>query len=148
MMVLVGCAKKNVSLLDKPVKDEYNKNIINHFTKNIIDIKLAPDTEEFAMYLPKDSVTVRFDLKVSNIEDVLYIKLNDDGEFNNSRVLKRVNDINKLKQDQSGFVFEPSIKKGVVTIQLFVPVLYLSKNSYTPTLIYSYKRASKSSYSQ
>ena len=145
LMFLDGCSTKVFVKEDELApKIGMVKNYKNSFTKEVFEVFTSEDIEDVAVYLPKDTTTVRIFMNVSNIEDVIYMKLVDDGAFSIDKVLRRVEDINKLGLKQDGYVYEPSVLKNIVTLQLHIPSIYLYENLYKPKLIFSFKRNSRS----
>jgi hypothetical protein len=136
---------KNISKEDLLIKKVANVNgAKNSFSQDVFKMFLTDDIEDVAVYLPKDTMTLRLMLEVANIEDVVYMKLIDDSGFSIDKVLRRVDDINKLGLNQDGYVYEPSILKNIVTLQLYIPSIYLYKNIYKPKLVFSFKRNARS----
>ncbi|SFV75278.1 hypothetical protein MNB_SM-3-6 [hydrothermal vent metagenome] len=145
LLFFSGCASKILQEKDplaKPVglAPTYK----NYFTKDVFEIFTSPQTEDVMVYLPKNTMTIRVMMSITNIEDILYMKLVDDGDFAIDKVLRRVDDIKKLGVQQDGYMFEPSILKDKVVLQIYVPAVYVYKNLYKPTLVYSYKRDGRS----
>lgn len=137
VFAISGCSTKNVSVLDKEVAKESYK---NYFDKKFYTVVLPEDTESFLFYLPKDDMNVRLKLKISNLEDIVYIKIVDDSPFNIDKILRGVSDIEKLGYRQDGYMFEPSVEKDIVTVSLYIPSVYLYDSKYRPKLVYAYKR--------
>jgi len=121
------------------VKDNY----INHFKEDYLVIDLSEDIEELITYLPKANINVRIRLHIANIEDVLYVKLIDDSEFAINKLIRRVADIAFLSKGIDGFIYEPSIEKNILILQLYIPHIYMYNGSYKPKLLLSYKRNSR-----
>jgi hypothetical protein len=145
LIFLSGCSTKVFVKKDELApKVGLSKEYKNSFTKDVFDIFTSEDIEDVSVYLPKDSMTVRIFMRVANIEDVIYMKLVDDSAFEVDKVLRRVEDISKLGLKQDGYVYEPSVLKNVVTLQLYIPSIYLYENLYKPKLIFSFKRNSRS----
>jgi len=117
--------------------------IINNFDKDILTVETHEDTESMSIILPKDNMTVRFRIKVANIEDVLYMNIVDEGEFNINKLIRRVSDLQELDLNQDGWMFEPSVEKGIITLQLYIPEIYMYNRQYNPKLVFSYKRNSR-----
>ncbi len=143
LLFLSGCgAKVTVDELAQPVGK--NDNFINHFNKDIFEVYTPEDIEDVVLYLPKDTTVVRVKMSVSNIEDVIYMKLVDESGFAIDKVLRRVENITDLGLKQDGFMYEPSVEKNIVTLQIYVPSIYLYEKIYKPKLIFSFKRNSRS----
>ena len=145
LLVLSGCSTTAFNAndeLSKPVAktDGY----VNHFQKEVFEVYTSEDIEDVALYLPKDTTTVRLKMSVANIEDVIYMKLVDDSGFAVDKILRRVEDIAELGLEQDGFMYEPSVEKNIVTLQIYVPSVYLYANIYKPKLVFSFKRNSRS----
>jgi hypothetical protein len=137
MLVSSGCSTKTQSELGVKVA---KKEFINHFTSDVYTVYTSEDLQSVVVYLPKDTTTVRIKMKVANLEDVVYMKLVDESPFNIDKILRRVDDINKLGLEQDGYMFEPSVEKDIVTLQIYVPSIYLYDSKYQPKLVYAYKR--------
>lgn len=142
---LSGCFSSNLLKFGELDKDVANKGtIINHFEGSILDVEVKEDTEAMNILLPKENLTVRLKVKVTNIEDVLYMNIVDKSDFKINKILKRVASLEQLELTQDGWMFEPSIEKGVVTVQLYMPAIYLYKSTYQSNLLFSYKRSGRS----
>jgi len=140
-----GCFSANLNILkvdelDKKVASEKG---INNFKGNILDLTVEPNVENVFVVLPKEDMTVRVKIKIANIEDVLYMNIIDDSDFKINKILKRVSNLDELSLNQDGWMFEPSIEKGVITLQLYLPAIYLYSTKYNPKLLFSYKRSSR-----
>jgi len=146
LFILGGCSSKINIFNNDELKDKVaNKNkIINHLEGNILNLTIYPNTEKLVVFLPKDNLTLRIKLKVPNIEDVLYLKIISNDEFNINKIIRRVEKIDKLDLNQDGFMFEPSKEKDVITLQLYMPMIYLYKSKYNLTLDYAFKRENRS----
>ncbi len=142
MFMILGCSTVPVDVLSKDVA--LNDGYVNHFDKPYYEITTSEDIEDVAMYLPKDTMTIRLKLKVSNLEDIIYMKLVTEDGYEIDKILRRVEDIATLGYEQDGYMYEPSIEKNVVTLQIYVPSIYLYNGSYNPQLIFSFKRNSRS----
>lgn len=143
LLLLSGCgANVSVDALEQPVGK--SNEFVNHFNKDVFEVYTPEDIEDVALYLPKDTTVVRLKMSVSNIEDVIYMKLVDESGFSVDKVLRRVENISALGLEQDGFMYEPSVEKNIVTLQVYVPSIYLYAKSYKPKLIFSFKRNSRS----
>jgi hypothetical protein len=131
-----GELDKAVATNDKPVRNLFDSN-------SSFNVYLTEDVEDAVVYLPKENTTVRLEINIANIEDVLYMKLTDESEFNINKLIRRVSDINLLEPTQDGFMFEPSVKKDTIILQVYVPSVYTYKGSYEPTLTFSFKRSQR-----
>lgn len=138
----VGCSTKNPYSLDKKVAHE--RGFINYFDKPYYEVHTDQGIEDLAVYMPKDTTTVRLKMKVSNIEDVIYMKLVTEDGYEIDKILRRVEDIKDLGYEQDGYMYEPSVEKNVVTLQIYVPSVYIYNGIYKPKLIFSFKRNSRS----
>lgn len=142
--LLTGCFKSNILLfgeLDEQVANEGK--IINNFDGTVLNIETTPDTEIVSVVLPKDDLTLRVRIKVANIEDVLYMNLESTGSFAINKLIRRVSSLDELDLQQDGWVFEPSVEKGVITLQLYLPSVYLYNSIFNTKLLFSYKRSSR-----
>jgi hypothetical protein len=145
LFIFGGCGASNLlkfGELDKAVAQN-DKPVRNLFNDRVLSVDVPEDIEDLSIYLPKKSTTVRLKLNIANIEDVLYMKLTDESDFNVNKLLKRVSDIEELGLEQDGFMFEPSVQKDVIILQIYVPSIYLYDNSYEPMLTFSFKRSSR-----
>jgi len=140
--LLLGCSSKEVGPLDKKVAIE--KGFTNHYTKPYYEVHTSQDIEDVAVYLPKDTTTLRLKMKVSNLEDIIYMKIVTEDGYEIDKILRRVSDMKELGYEQDGYMYEPSVEKNVVTLQLFVPSIYIYNGAYKPKLIFSFKRNSRS----
>ena len=139
---LVGCTKIVVNPLDKEVS--VPKGYINHFDKPYYEITTSENIEDVVVYLPKETTTLRLRMKVANLEDVIYMKLVTEDGFEIDKIIRRVSDMKQLGYEQDGFMYEPSIEKNIVTLQIYVPSVYIYNGVYSPKLIFSFKRNSRS----
>lgn len=137
-----ACSTKNEYSLDKPVAK--SSGYVNYYDKPYYEVVTKQGVEDLAIYLPKDTTTVRFKMNVSNLEDVIYMKLVTEDGFEIDKILRRVEDIKSLGYEQDGYMYEPSIEKNIVTLQIYVPSVYLYNGIYKPKLIFSFKRNSRS----
>ena len=139
-----GCFSSNVLRFGELDSDVANKGeIINNFEGNILKLDVPEDIERLSILIPKDNLTLRLKIKVANIEDVLYMNITDNSNFAINKLLKRVSNLDELDLQQDGWMFEPSIEKGVITLQLFLPEIYLYNTQYNPKLLFSFKRSSR-----
>ncbi len=144
-ILLSGCFSSNLLRFGELDSDVANKGtIINNFEGNILNLEVKEDTEAMNILLPKDNLTLRLKIKVSNIEDVLYMNLVDKSGFKINKIAKRVSSLDQLNVTQDGWMFEPSLEKGVVTLQLYLPEMYLYKTIFSEDLLFSYKRSGRS----
>ncbi len=141
-LIFTGCGSKTENLLD--IKVANKSDFINYYDKPYYEVFTKQGIEDLAIYLPKDTTTIRLKMKVSNLEDVIYMKLVSTGAFEIDKVLRRVEDIKDLGYEQDGYMYEPSIEKDYVTLQIYVPSIYLYNGIYKPKLIFSFKRNSRS----
>ena len=139
---LVGCSSNVVNPLDKEVA--VPKDYINYFDKPYYELTTSEDIEDVVVYLPKDTTTVRLRMKVANLEDVIYMKLVTEDGYEIDKIVRRVSDMKELGYEQDGFMYEPSVEKNVVTLQVYVPSVYIYNGVYKPKLIFSFKRNSRS----
>jgi hypothetical protein len=142
MILFSGCVSTNINILkfgelDDPVA---KKDIKNNFISKVLHLTASGDTESLTVLMPKDDMTVLLELKIPNIEDVLYINIVDESDFKINKLIRRVSDVMTLDNEQDGWSFEPSVKKGIITLQLWIPQIYLYNGQYNPKLIYSFKR--------
>lgn len=147
IVIFSGCFSVSTNLLrfgelDNDVANQ--EEIVNNFEGTILKVETSPDTENLSVILPKDNMTVRVRVKVANIEDVLYMNIVSNDEFKIDKIIRRVSSLDELDLDQDGWIFEPSVEKGVVTLQLYLPSIYLYSSQYNPTLLFAYKRNSRS----
>ena len=140
--ILIGCSTQEISPLDNDVA--ITKDYINHFDKPYYEVQTNQDIEEVAVYLPKDTTTLRLKMKVSNLEDIIYMKLVTEDGYEIDKILRRVSEMQQLGYEQDGYMYEPSVEKNVVTLQIFVPSIYIYNGVYKPKLIFSFKRNSRS----
>lgn len=138
----VACSTKTEYSLDKPVGQP--SGFINHYDKPYYEVYTDQDIEDIAVYLPKSTTTVRLKMKVSNLEDVIYMKLLTSDNYEIDKILRRVENIKDLGYEQDGYMYEPSVEKNVVTLQIYVPSIYLYNGVYKPKLVFSFKRNSRS----
>jgi len=138
----VACSSKTEYSLDKPVAK--SSDFINYYDKPYYEVHTNQDIEDIAVYLPKDTTTIRLKMKVSNLEDVIYMKLMTEDGYEIDKILRRVEDITSLGYEQDGYMYEPSIEKNIVTLQIYVPSIYLYNGVYKPNLVFSFKRNSRS----
>jgi len=138
----VGCASKNAIYLDEDVAVE--KGYINHYTSPYYEVNTGKDIEDLIVYMPKNTTTMRIKMQVANLEDIIYMKLVTEDGYEIDKILRRVGDIKELGYEQDGYMYEPSIEKNVVTLQVYVPSIYIFKGAYKPKLIFSFKRNSRS----
>jgi len=141
-LLLVGCSTKENYSLDKKVA--IAEGFKNHYDKPYYEVFTEQDIEDIAVYLPKDTTTIRLKMKVSNLEDVIYMKLVSEDGYEIDKILRRVESMAQLGYEQDGFMYEPSIEKNIVTLQIYVPSIYLYEGIYKPKLIFSFKRNSRS----
>lgn len=141
-LIFSGCSSKKISLLDKKVAQ--SSGFMNHYDKPYYEVLTSQGIEDLAIYLPKDTTTIRLKMKVSNLEDVIYMKLVSFGMFEIDKVLRRVENIKDLGYEQDGYMYEPSVEKDMVTLQIYVPSIYLYNGIYKPKLVFSFKRNSRS----
>ncbi len=140
-----ACISSNLLRFGELDNDTANKGeIINNFQGNILPIEVSTDTESMSIILPKDDMTIQMKIQVANIEDVLYMNLIDKGEFQINKLIRRVSSLDELDDKQDGWVFEPSVEKGVITLQLYLPSIYLYTSQFNPKVLFSYKRSSRS----
>jgi len=139
---LIGCSSVEVNPLDKNVA--VSKDYVNHYTKPYLEITTSEDIEDVVVYLPKDTTTLRLKMKVSNLEDIIYMKLVTEDGFEIDKIVRRVSEMKELGYEQDGYMYEPSVEKNIVTIQIYVPSVYIYNGTYTPKLIFSFKRNSRS----
>jgi len=140
--MFIACSSKNEYSLDEKVA--HKDGFINHYDKPYYEVFTTQGVEDLAVYLPKETTTIRFKMKVSNLEDVIYMKLLGSGTFEIDKVLRRVENIKDLGYEQDGYMYEPSLEKNIVTLQIYVPSIYLYNGIYKPKLIFSFKRNSRS----
>lgn len=139
-----GCLSTNLLRFGELDKDTANKDeIINNFEGSVLKLDVPEDIERMTVLVPKDNLTLRLKIKVANIEDVLYMNLVDSSEFAVNKLIKRVSSLNELELNQDGWMFEPSVEKGVIILQLYLPEIYLYNSQYNPNLLFSYKRSSR-----
>ena len=50
----------------------------------------------------------------------------------------------QLGYEQDGFMYEPSVEKNVVTLQIYVPSIYIYNGAFKPKLVFSFKRNARS----
>jgi len=117
---------------------------VNHYDKPYFEITTSEDIEDVVAYLPKETTTVRVKMKISNLEDIIYMKLVTEDGYEIDKILRRVEDIKLLGYKQDGYLYEPSVEKNVVTLQIFVPSIYLLEGIYKPKLVFSFKRNARS----
>ena len=141
-VLFLGCSSKVEYSLDRNVAK--SSGFVNHYDKPYYEVTTEQDIEDLAVYLPKDTTTIRLKMKVSNLEDVIYMKLVTDDTYEMDKILGRVEDIKDLGYEQDGYMYEPSIEKNIVTLQIYVPSIYLYNGVYKPRLVFSFKRNSRS----
>ena len=139
--LLSGCSSTsyNQELVQNVGKTEF----VTHYTTPTFTIHTSEDVESVVAYLPEDTTTIRIKMKVANLEDIVYMKLVDESSFSIDKVLRRVDDMQKLGLEQDGYMYEPSVEKNIITMQVFVPSVYLYNSKYQPKLVYAYKRNSR-----
>ena len=142
MFGLVGCTTKKVNPLDKEVA--VPKAYLNHYNTPYYEISTSQDIEDVVVYLPKDTTTVRLKMKVSNLEDIIYMKLITEDGYEIDKILRRVGDMKQLGYEQDGYMYEPSVEKNVVTLQVYVPSIYIYNGAFKPKLVFSFKRNARS----
>lgn len=145
ILLFSGCSS-NVLVFDELGDSVANKeSVVNNYEGTILNLETYEDTETMSVVLPKDNMTLRVKIRVANIEDVLYMNLvESSGGFDINKLLRRVSSLDELSLTQDGWLFEPSVDKGVITLQLYLPSIYLYQNLYAPKLIFSYKRSARS----
>ena len=139
---LVGCSSNKVNPLDKEVA--VPKGYLNHYNTPYYEISTSEDIEDVVAYLPKDTTTVRLKMKVSNLEDIIYMKLITEDGYEIDKILRRVGDMKQLGYEQDGYMYEPSVEKNVVTLQVYVPSIYIYNGAFKPKLVFSFKRNARS----
>ena len=146
IFMLSGCfSTANILNFDELGDDVANKGeIVNNLEGSILTIETSPDTESISIVLPKDDITMKIRVKVPNIEDILYMNIVSNDGFNINKLIRRVGDLQELDINQDGWVFEPSVEKDVVILQLYLPSIYLYTTQFRPTLNFSYKRSGRS----
>ncbi len=142
MFMILGCASKEVNPLDTPVA--LQKGYKNNFTTPYYEVELPKDIEDVMVYLPKNTTTIRLKMQIANLEDIIYMKLTTEDGFEIDKILRRVEEMQQLGYEQDGYMYEPSIEKDVVTLQIYVPSIYIYKGTYKPKLTFSFKRNSRS----
>jgi len=142
ILLLSACSTVNQDALSKPVAKK--NGFINHFTAPYYQVNTTEDIEDVVVYLPKETTTVRLRMEVANLEDVIYMKLVTEDDLVIDKILRRVEDIKNLGYEQDGYMYEPSIEKDKITLQVYVPSAYLYHGTYKPKLILSFKRNSRS----
>ena len=142
LAIVSGCSSTNQNALAKPVA--IKSGFINHFTAPYYQINTTEDIEDVVAYLPKETTAVRLNMKISNLEDIIYMKLVTEDDFVMDKILRRVDDIKKLGYKQDGYSYEPSMQKDHVILQVYVPSIYLYNGVYKPKLVLSFKRNSRS----
>lgn len=142
LLLITGCSTVSESSLKENVGKK--DNFINHYNKPYFEVTTSEDIEDVVVYLPKSTTTVRLKMKVSNLEDIIYMKLVTEDGYEIDKVLRRVEDIKSLGYEQDGYMYEPSVEKNVVTLQLYIPNIYLYNGVYKPTLVFSFKRNARS----
>lgn len=144
VVLFSGCVGSKILLfgeLDEAVANQGQ--VINNFNGTVLTLEATPNTEVVSIVLPKDDLTVRVRIKVDNIEDVLYMNIVTEDEFKINKLIRRVSSLDELDLNQDGWMFEPSIEKGVITLQLYLPTVYLYSSKFSPKLMFSYKRSSR-----
>jgi len=142
ILLFTGCGKK-MFVIDKLRNNTANTTqITNYLEGNILTISLPEDIENLVSYLPKDNMTVRLRLSIPNIEDVVYISIKADNEFNINKLLIRANSKDDLDANlnKDMFLFEPSKEQDIVIVQLYMPSVYLYNNLHNLKVEYAYKR--------
>ena len=142
MLGLIGCSSNKINPLDKEVA--VPTGYLNHYNTPYYEISTSEDIEDVVAYLPKDTTTVRLKMKVSNLEDVIYMKLITEDGYEIDKILRRVEDMKMLGYEQDGYMYEPSVEKNVVTLQIYVPSIYIYNGAFKPKLIFSFKRNARS----
>jgi len=137
-VVMAGCSA--TSYQGELGKDVAKTEFTNHYNTPAYVVHTSEDVENVVVYLPKDTTVVRLKMKVANLEDIVYMKLVDESPFAIDKVLRRVENIDQLGLGQDGYMYEPSVEKNIITLQVFVPAVYLYKSAYKPKLVYAYKR--------
>lgn len=141
-LVFSGCSSIHKNNLTKYVgkKEGY----VNHYNQSFYEITTNEDIEDVVVYLPKNTTTIRLKMKVSNLEDVIYMKLVTEDNFEIDKILRRVENLKMLGYKQDGYYYEPSIEKNIVTLQVYIPSAYVYEGIYKPKLVFSFKRNSRS----
>ncbi len=140
-----ACISPNLLKFGELDNDVANQDkIINNFDGETLIVDVTSDIETLSVVVPKDNMTVIVKLAVANIEDVLYMNIVDSSKFKINKLIRRVSSLEELEKNQDGWVFEPSVEKGIVTLQLYLPELYLYTSKYSPKLLFSFKRSSRS----
>jgi len=143
--VMTGCLSPNLLRFGELDSDIANEdNIKNNLQGNILTISTSPDTESMTVVLPKNNLTVRVKVAIPNVEDILYMNIKSLGEFKIDKLVRRVSKLELLDDTQDGWIFEPSVEKNMVTLQLYLPSIYLYKNHFELNLDFAYKRDSRS----
>ncbi len=144
LFIFAGCSTTSLTtnILDKDVA--LQKGYVNHFEKPYLEVNAKEDVEDIVVYMPKNTTTLRVRLHIANLEDLIYMKLVTEDAYEIDKILRRVEDIKTLGYKQDGYMYEPSLEKNVVTLQVYVPSVYIYKASYQPKLIFSFKRDSRS----
>ena len=142
MFMMLGCASKEVDPLDTAVA--VPQGYKNNFATPYYEVTIPKDIEDVMLYLPKDTTTVRLKMQIANLEDMIYMKLTTEDGFEIDKILRRVEDIKQLGYEQDGYMYEPSVEKNVVTLQIYVPSIYIYNGVYKPKLTFSFKRNSRS----
>jgi len=141
LFIFTGCSTK---IIDTRLNDSVaTKSFVNHFPGDVLTIETSPDTEEVLVLLPKSDLKVRIKMNITNLEDVLYIKLVDESGFNIDKILRRVNR-EQIDMNSDAYMVDQKDEKDIVTVQIYVPHIYLYNNKYRPKLLYSYKRNGRS----
>jgi len=146
IFTLSGCfSATNLLNFDELGDDVANKGeIINNLNGSVLTIETSSDTESMSIVLPKDDITMKIRVKVPNVEDVLYMNIVSTDGFKINKLIRRVGNLTELDLNQDGWVFEPSVEKDIVILQLYLPSIYLYTTQFRPTLNFSYKRSSRS----
>ena len=144
--LFTGCfSTKNILILDELGDDVANKGkIINNLSGTVLTVYTSSDTENMSIVLPKDDLTMIIKIKVPNVEDILYMNIVSNDDFKINKLVRRVSNLKELDQKQDGWVFEPSVEKDIITLQLYLPSIYLHTTQFRPTLNFSYKRSARS----
>ncbi len=144
--VFTGCmSTKNLLTTDELGDYVANQGEIkSSLIGSVLEIKTTADTESMSVVLPKDNLTLRIKIAIPNVEDILYMNITTDDDFKLNKLIRRVSNFNELDPNEDGWVFEPSIEKNVVTLQLYLPAIYLYTTQFNPILHFAYKRSARS----
>jgi len=145
IFIFSGCfSTKNILKTDELGDDVANQDkIINNLQGSILTIATTADTEVMSVVLPKDDLTLRIKIRIPNVEDVLYMNIVSNDDFKLNKLIRRVESFKELNPNQDGWFFEPSVEKNVVTLQLYLPAIYLYKTQFRPKLNFAYKRSER-----